>query len=437
MKSKSTLERPSEIREDDLEKALRVAQGILDQREWRRATRENTIFSAFEVGKLANTNVDWISHQTPLKLVDELIHDFGIEFFPVKKDGEYVGYVKQEKFRALLGQNQYSRNIFLRAENTVVDVLDSDLVIVDARTPLPEVSRKLMSRSREQLYDPFVITYHNEYYGVATVKSVMDGITYYEQKDIAAAREAQQAMNFAKRHHRGILVDYDFMIEQLTEVGGDFVYAQALQPQLTLFSLMDVSGKGLKAAQLAMAMGAYFRSTFKYLCKTKKDSDFRSVKITQRLKILNTMLTKSTPTDMYASGVVFLLDTTHNILLYFDFGHTPAYLVRSGKVIELPRPTHSQADGFPFFGIDVNTKIKSSAIRVRSGDMIFVSSDGVGEARNELREEFGEDGIKRAITASVYEHPADMIESVSRLLKKFRGEYRKLDDISMLAFMVP
>lgn len=44
--------------------------------------------------------------------------------------------------------------------------------------------------------------------------------------------------------------------------------------------------------------------------------------------MLNTMLVKSTPSDMYAAGSVFLLDTRHNVLLYYDFGHTPVYVLR-------------------------------------------------------------------------------------------------------------
>jgi serine phosphatase RsbU (regulator of sigma subunit)/predicted transcriptional regulator len=421
----------------ELVHALAVAKSILEQRAWRQSIRENTIFSAFEVGKLANIAIDWVSNETGLKTVDELIHDFGIEFFPVRAAGKFIGYVKREKFRAMLGQNQYSRDIFLRSENTVVDVLESGLVSVDARMTLPEVSRLLMARGREQLYDPFVITYHDEYYGVATVKAVMDGIAFYEQKDIAAAREAQQAMNSPKKNNRGIYVDYDFFIEQHGEVGGDFIYAQGLKPHLTLFSVMDVCGKGLKAAQMAMAMGAYFRAIFKYLCKTGTDADFRSVKLSQRLKILNTMLAKSTPSDMYASGVVLLLDIRNNILLYFDFGHTPVYVLRGGKVMPLPRAEHNEADGFPFMGVEEQMIIRSVPIRVKSGDIFIVTTDGIGETRNEMRDEFGEEGISKTLTGRKFEHPTEVVEQMRTALAGFRGKYRRLDDMSFLSFMVP
>jgi hypothetical protein len=87
-----------------------------------------------------------------------------------------------------------------------------------------------MSRPTEQLYDPFIITYHGEYYGVATVKAVMDGIAFYEQKDIAAAREAQQAMNSARKDTTAVFMSITTLsLEQHGEVGGDFIYAQGLQ----------------------------------------------------------------------------------------------------------------------------------------------------------------------------------------------------------------
>lgn len=426
-----------EVYDDELHRAYLRARDIIEQRGWRRFIKENTIFSAFEIGKLADIKIDWISAETSLKLLDDLIHDFNTEFFPVKEKGTFVGYVKAEKFRALLGQNQYSRNIFLREENTVAEVLDTGLVSVDARTPLPEVSRKLMARPREQLYDPFVITYHGEYFGVATVKAVMDGIAFYEQKDIAAAREAQQSMNRPKKNNPHVLADYDFFVEQLGEVGGDFIYVQGLQPHLALFSIMDVCGKGLKAAQMALAMGAYFHSMFRYLTRTPKEADYKSVKMSARLRMLNLMLAKSTPSDMYASGVVLLLDLKHNAVLYYDFGHTPVYVLRSGRVLKLPRANHNEADGFPFLGIDLAMIVRGANIQVRSGDIIIATTDGISETRNEVREEFGEEGIIRTLTGKKFDHPAELTGYMQQTLAAFRGQYRRLDDMSLLAFMVP
>ncbi|MCS6971474.1 MAG: SpoIIE family protein phosphatase [Leptospiraceae bacterium] len=423
--------------DDELERALDRACKIIAQREWRRAVKENTVFSAFEVGRLADISVDWISAETSLRLLDELITDFNTEFFPVKDKGEFVGYVKAEKFRALLGQNQYTRHIFLRPENKVTEVLEKGLVVVDARTPLSDVSRLLMSRPRDQLYDPFVITYRGEYYGVATVKAVMDGIAFYELKDTAAAREAQQAMLALEQSNSDLLFDHAYHYEPHGEVGGDFLYLQGLQPHLGLFAIMDVCGKGIKAAQMVLALGAYFRAVFRYLTHTHRELDYKSLQLSARLRLLNRMLVQSTPTDMYASGAVLLLDSKNNALVYFDFGHTPVYVLRQGKVHVLPRAAHNAADGFPFFGVDENLVIRSTCIQVKSGDIVLATTDGVSETRNEAREEFGEEGIIRAMSGKNFSHPREAVHHLCDTLREFRGKYRRLDDMSVMAFMVP
>lgn len=119
-----------------------------------------------------------------------------------------------------------------------------------------------MARPREQLYDPFVITYCGEYYGVATVKAVMDGIAFYELKDTTAAREAQQAMLGLEQPKRDLFFDYAYPYEPHGELGGDFIFLQGLQPHLCRFAMMDACGKGIRAAQMVLVLGAYFRSCF-------------------------------------------------------------------------------------------------------------------------------------------------------------------------------
>jgi sigma-B regulation protein RsbU (phosphoserine phosphatase) len=176
---------------------------------------------------------------------------------------------------------------------------------------------------------------------------------------------------------------------------------------------------------------------FQYLTRTAKDADYKSVRLSARLRMLNQMLANSTATDMYASGVVLLLDLKNNVVLYYDFGHTPVYVLRNGRVLKLPRAHHNEADGFPFLGIDPEMVIRGTTVQVRSGDMIIATTDGVSETRNEAREEFGEEGIIRALTGKRFNHPSELVEYMRQTLAAFRGKYRRLDDTSLLAFLVP
>jgi serine phosphatase RsbU (regulator of sigma subunit) len=53
------------------------------------------------------------------------------------------------------------------------------------------------------------------------------------------------------------------------------------------------------------------------------------------------------------------------------------------------------------------------------------------------REEFGEEGIVRALTGKKFDHPSELTSYMQQTLNAFRGKYRRLDDMSLLAFLVP
>jgi serine phosphatase RsbU (regulator of sigma subunit) len=53
------------------------------------------------------------------------------------------------------------------------------------------------------------------------------------------------------------------------------------------------------------------------------------------------------------------------------------------------------------------------------------------------REEFGEEGIIRALAGKKFDHPSELTSYMQQTLNAFRGKYRRLDDMSLLAFLVP
>lgn len=407
------------------------------ERDERKKIRSGAIFSAFEIGKITDVSIDPIPHDMSLQKFDEILIRGISDYFPVRQNGALIGYAKAEKFRALLGQNPYTRNLFLRKENKIDSICETDPVILDARTTLPEAARILMGRGLDQLYDAFIVTYHGEYFGISTVKAVMDGITFYEKKDMIAMRDAQTAMNTPADFDRNLLVDHAYFLEQLGQVGGDFIYVQGLQPHLALFSLMDACGKGPKAAQMAMAIGAYFRLTFKDVYRSNPTTNFKNSKMTTMVNLINRATARSTPSDMYASGVVLFLDIKHNVLLYYDFGHPPVYLLRRGKVLELPNRQAESTDVFPFFGLDENLSIKPSAIRVQSGDIILAYSDGISELKNSEKDEYGEVRFTEFLAQQKSSDCKALIAALQSDAAEFRGNYRKLDDMAILAFAVP
>ena len=63
---------------------------------------------------------------------------------------------------------------------------------------------------------------------------------------------------------------------------------------------------------------------------------------------------------------------------------------------------------------------------------MVVFSDGVSEALNDSGEEFGDDGIVRAVGRTVSQSPAAILDALLAAVKQFTGAAPQNDDITAL-----
>ena len=87
-------------------------------------------------------------------------------------DGEKLcGLVMRDKFFAKLG-TQYGFALFVNRPVTLI--MDNRPLCVDCETTIDIVSRLAMNRNFEHLYDYIIVTKNEQYYGVVTVKDLLD-----------------------------------------------------------------------------------------------------------------------------------------------------------------------------------------------------------------------------------------------------------------------
>lgn len=409
----------------------------LSTSEERSAIKKHVIFSAYEVGRIVDTSVEPIPPQLELKKVDALFNlPQTPEFLPVIEKQKIMGYIKKDKFKAKLGQNHFTRDIFLKAGNTAGLFTDKDVVVLDSYVNLSEASKILMDRDNDHLYDPFVITHEGKYLGVSSVKQVMDGISYYQKKDFQASQEAQQSIMTSHGEDKKYNVDFHAINEQLGMVGGDYVYHHWLNEHLSLFVLLDVCGKGLKASNMLMAIGSFIKHQLDIDKNFLKKASHKNFRLVQRVNRLNHLVAANTPSDMYATGVFLLLDTQDMILQYMNYGHPDVYLARHQKGTVLPIATDVPEGMFPFFGIEEDLYIKSQKIKIEKNDVLFTFSDGVNEARNNRKEEFTEERIQKLVKENQNLTPLEINAVVRQELEVFKHGYRTIDDTTMLCVKV-
>lgn len=96
----------------------------------------------------------------------------------IVKDDKPVGLVMQHSLDSVLA-TQYGNAVFSRRQVSLV--MDATALIVDFYTSLHEVSQKAMSRENNKLYDNIIVTKDDKYYGIVTVKNMLDYTTLLEK----------------------------------------------------------------------------------------------------------------------------------------------------------------------------------------------------------------------------------------------------------------
>ncbi len=95
----------------------------------------------------------------------------------VVKNNRPIGVITRQHFyRQLSGQFGYS----LFAEKPVHNIMSEDFLAVDYKTTIDVVSKRAMSRPPKETYDFIVATEENMYYGIITVKDLLEKVIEIE-----------------------------------------------------------------------------------------------------------------------------------------------------------------------------------------------------------------------------------------------------------------
>ena len=138
-----------------------------------------------KLGDITNTKVGEISKgylaidsKTLGKEVNE-IFESGIELqgIPVVDAGKPVGLIMKHKFYRNLGK-QYGYVIFMK--RSIDRIMDTKPLTVDYDTPLDRASEMAMMREEESLYDYIIVLREGKYFGIVTVKDLLQKTTEIE-----------------------------------------------------------------------------------------------------------------------------------------------------------------------------------------------------------------------------------------------------------------
>ncbi|HPH02365.1 MAG TPA: SpoIIE family protein phosphatase [Spirochaetota bacterium] len=207
-----------------------------------------------------------------------------------------------------------------------------------------------------------------------------------------------------------------------SEAGGD--YYDILESSLVgggrvgLVSA-DVSGHGVGAG-LVMTMA---RTLFHAQAADCPDP-------ARVLARMNPQLFRDTPPAIFVTAFYAILDTGTHGITWASAGHNPALCARAGGRVD-----RCTSDGLPLGMADgptFDSIIAQGSSSLAIGDVFLLYTDGVTEAMNAEREEYGEERLADALKRASGLEPSVILDAIVADLAVFTGDLPQEDDISML-----
>jgi phosphoserine phosphatase RsbU/P len=204
--------------------------------------------------------------------------------------------------------------------------------------------------------------------------------------------------------------------EMCEAVGGDYVDFFPLPDGRFIMMLGDVSGKGIGAALVMTSLHATCRALIRHIHSLEKVA-----------MILNDTLVETTGPGTYVTLMIMLVDPLKRRLHCISAGHNPP--------LHVDVTGHSQLldkGGGPPVGLFSHLTYTREIVEVERGSVVVIYTDGVSEAENSERDQFGLDRLSDVVSQQKNKSAIDIHGDIRSALSQFVGDHSASDDSTMI-----
>jgi serine phosphatase RsbU (regulator of sigma subunit) len=234
------------------------------------------------------------------------------------------------------------------------------------------------------------------------------------EREIQIARQIQVNMLPAELPH---VEGYEMAGESYPaqEVAGDYYDAVLLEGGGMALVVADVSGKGVAAAMLMSNLHASLSVLL--------HEGHPLHRVAERLNVL---IHRNSPSDMFVTFFVAVLDPQSGSVEYVNSGHDPPVVVKQDHAVELG------ATGL-ILGFMPDASYRAATAALESGDCLVMYSDGITEAMNAAEEDFGRDRLVDTLVSLRGDGADEIVSSVIQRVRDHVGPERTpRDDLTLL-----
>ena len=217
--------------------------------------------------------------------------------------------------------------------------------------------------------------------------------------------------------------DFDIYasMEAAKAVGGDFYDFYLVDENHLVFTIADVSSKGVPAA-LFMVVAKTVLKNFALSLTDEKE-------LAKIVFCTNDELATDNDEMMFVTAFVGMLNLQTGNLVYVNAGHNPPLLRRKAE----GRFEYLSTSDNLVLGIMEGVPFSCKEIFLAPDDTLFLYTDGVTEALSETDELYGEMRLLDCLNRTSAKNLRDLFSDVRTSLDVHVGQCEQSDDITMLA----
>lgn len=215
------------------------------------------------------------------------------------------------------------------------------------------------------------------------------------------------------------LSGYDFgaFYVPAEHAGGDYYDCIEMSNGYYGLTVADVSGHGIPASVIMAITRAIMRSY-----------TYDIVSSSEALSMVNEILCENIHTNDFVTMFYMVLNSNTGVCNYASAGHNPLLFYDKSEMLV----SKISAQGM-FLGAFEDIDYEQGEISIDSGDILFLYTDGLNEAMNPEREQYGYDRLISKIMMFAELPVSEMIENIMDDVKQFTEGKPFEDDITILA----
>jgi sigma-B regulation protein RsbU (phosphoserine phosphatase) len=205
-------------------------------------------------------------------------------------------------------------------------------------------------------------------------------------------------------------------------MGGDFYDYYQKDEDHCIFLVADVSGKSLPAAIFMAVSASIIRTIFRTTMKeTGKPQEI--------LDKANELIYENSESGMFVTTFLVNFDNKSGIAKFASAGHNEQFVYRKQEnQFEFLKGKGSPLGVIP---AKIHGPFGGGEVKLEPGDILTLYTDGVIEAINELKEEFGLSRFQNIIKESCNANPKEIVQQVYREVVEFAGNEPQFDDFTL------